>query len=434
MKKITRILSSVMAISMLSMPLAACSSSESASPASPAESQSSAASSGVTEISFPTFMCGTASQTEWCAQRVEAFNTEYEGKYKVVVEEIPGDQNYIDKLKVLYSADDLPDVIVTGGYNLIDMMKDKLVDLTPYLDEDTEWKGQLSSVGVNVNSRDGQLYAIPYIRQVIGYYYNKDLFAQAGIEAPPETWEEFEADCDKLLAAGITPISMDTADSGWCTSLLMGAMIGQTDTGEKFMNTNQPDSFVNDDVIQAAARIQKMFQNYTTTDAIGGEYGAAANNFFNEKTAIIANGPWMVSKFYDTSIVSDDFADKIAVAAYPGNVMYNSGQVGWSIASKTPEKIEASLAFVKFMTSEESQKMDLEMCSVVPDRSIEGADVYPLVNDTIALADKASHSINDYQSLWQASVVDEVSVQYPLLADGSISPEEFAEALTSAIS
>lgn len=268
----------------------------------------------------------------------------------------------------------------------------------------------------------------------LGYYYNKDLFAQAGIEAPPETWEEFEADCDKLLAAGITPISMDTADSGWCTSLLMGAMIGQTDTGEKFMNTNQPDSFVNDDVIQAAARIQKMFQNYTTTDAIGGEYGAAANNFFNEKTAIIANGPWMVSKFYDTSIVSDDFADKIAAAAYPGNVMYNSGQVGWSIASKTPEKIEASLAFVKFMTSEESQKMDLEMCSVVPDRSIEGADVYPLVNDTIALADKASHSINDYQSLWQASVVDEVSVQYPLLADGSISPEEFAEALTSAIS
>ena len=161
MKKITRILSSVMAISMLSMPLAACSSSESASPASPAESQSSAASSGVIEISFPTFMCGTASQTEWCAQRVEAFNTEYEGKYKVIVEEIPGDQNYIDKLKVLYSADDLPDVIVTGGYNLIDMMKDKLVDLTPYLDEDTEWKGQLSSVGVNVNSRDGQLYAIP---------------------------------------------------------------------------------------------------------------------------------------------------------------------------------------------------------------------------------------------------------------------------------
>ena len=74
------------------------------------------------------------------------------------------------------------------------------------------------------------------------------------------------------------------------------------------------------------------------------------------------------------------------------------------------------------------------MFSCVLDGSIDGADVYSLVIDIIALAVKASHSINDYQSLWQASVVDEVSVQYPLLADGSISPEEFAEALTSAIS
>lgn len=175
-----------------------------------------------------------------------------------------------------------------------------------------------------------------------------------------------------------------------------------------------------------------MFQKYTTADAIGGDYAAAANNFFNEKTAIIANGPWMVSKFYDTSVVSEDFADKIAVAAYPEGVMYNSGQIGWSIASKTPEKIEASLAFVKFMTSEESQRLDLEVCSVVPDCTIADADVYPLVNETIALADTAEHSINDYQSLWHATVVDEVSVQYPLLADGSITPEQFAQALTDA--
>ena len=84
------------------------------------------------------------------------------------------------------------------------------------------------------------------------------------------------------------------------------------------------------------------------------------------------------------------------------------------------------------MTSEESQRLDLEVCSVVPDCTIADADVYPLVNETIALADTAEHSINDYQSLWHATVVDEVSVQYPLLADGSITPEQFAQALTDA--
>ena len=386
-----------------------------------------AAEGEVVEISFPTFMCGTASQTEWVKNRVEAFNEQYAGQYQVVVEEIPGDQNYIDKMKVLYSADDLPDVIVTGGYNLIDSMKDKLVDLTPYVEEDAEWYDFMSEVGKNVNSRDGRLYAVPYIRQTIGYFYNTELFAQAGIESAPTTWDEFFEDCEKLKEAGITPVSMDTSDSGWCTSLFMGAMAADSDEGEAFMNTNQPESYVNDDLIRAAGQIQNMFQNYTTADALGGDYAAAANNFFNEKTAIIANGPWMVSKFYDTSVVAEDFADKIEVAAFPGNVMYNSGQVGWSIASKTPEKIEASLAFVKFMTSE-----DLEMCSVTPDCAIEAADVYPQVEKTVSLADAADRSINDYQSLWHATVVDEVSVQYPLLADGSITPEEFVQALDDA--
>lgn len=434
MKRAQKGLSLALTAAMCASLFAGCS----ASPTSSSTGSSSAETAGasnsgeVVEISFPTFMCGTASQTEWCAERVEAFNTQYAGQYKVVMEEIPGDQNYIDKLKVLYSADDLPDVIVTGGYNLIDMMQDKLVDLTPYLEQDPEWSAFMSDVGKKVNSRDGKLYAVPYIRQIIGYYYNTELFAQAGIESVPTTWDEFFEDCDKLVAAGITPISMDTADSGWCTSLLMGAMIGSSDSGEAFMNTNQPTDYNNQDLIDAAAKIQTLFQKYTTADAVGGDYAAAANNFFNEKTAIIANGPWMVSKFYDTSVVSEDFADKIAVAAYPEGVMYNSGQIGWSIASKTPEKIEASLAFVKFMTSEESQRLDLEVCSVVPDCTISDADVYPLVTETIALANTATHSINDYQSLWHATVVDEVSVQYPLLADGSITPEQFAQALTDA--
>ena len=54
------------------------------------------------------------------------------------MEEIAGDQNYVDKLKVLYSSNSLPDTFSTGGYNLIDSMKDQLVDLTDYVDDD--WK------------------------------------------------------------------------------------------------------------------------------------------------------------------------------------------------------------------------------------------------------------------------------------------------------
>lgn len=41
-------------------------------------------------------------------------------------------------------------------------------------------------------------------------YYRPSLFAQAGIETPPETWDEFLGACDALNAAGIAPITIGT--------------------------------------------------------------------------------------------------------------------------------------------------------------------------------------------------------------------------------
>jgi len=176
-----------------------------------------------------------------------------------------------------------------------------------------------------------------------------------------------------------------------------------------------------------------MFQKYTTPDAIGGAYEHAAANFFMEETAIIANGPWMVSDFYDPNMVDDGFAEKIGVAMYPGGVMYNSGKIGYNVASKDEEHIKASIEFIKFINSEESQRLFLEMTGETP--SMEGItsdNVKPQVNEVLALGDAAKRNINDFQSLWYANVVDEISVQYPLLGQGLITPEQFAQALTDA--
>ncbi len=388
-------------------------------------------STGVVEINFATSWVGVSANTEWFKDRLKAFNEQYGDKIKVNVEEIAGDQAYVDKMKVLYSSNSLPDVICTGGYNLIDSMKDQFVDLTSYIDN--EWYDSISKVCWDVNSRDGKIYGMPYSRQVIGYFYNNDLFAKAGIEKPAETWDEFFAQCDKLKEAGITPISMDTADSGWLTSLFLGALIAQTDEGEKFMNTLQPDNYNTADFINAAAAVQKMFQNYTTSDAIGGKYENGASNFYMEQTAMIANGPWMASDFYDTSMVEDGFANKVETAMYPGGVMYNSGKIGFNIASKTEEQTKASVEFVKFLTSDESQKKLLEVTGDIPAKvSVTSSEIHPIIIDVMANGNIATRNINDYQSLWYANVVDEISVQYPMLAQGEITPEEFATALTDA--
>lgn len=59
---------------------------------------------------------------------------------------------------------------------------------------------------------DGKTYGLPFQYGIEGFWYNKDLFAQAGIDAPPTTLDELYADIDKLKAAGITPIAVGAGD------------------------------------------------------------------------------------------------------------------------------------------------------------------------------------------------------------------------------
>ena len=108
----------------------------------------------VVEINVPTMRIGINSSAEWFAERSAAFNAEYGDRIKVNIEEIAGDQNLVDKIKVLYSANSLPSAFDLGGYNVIDMMKDQLVDLTPYIDEET--RANASDICWDVNTRDGK--------------------------------------------------------------------------------------------------------------------------------------------------------------------------------------------------------------------------------------------------------------------------------------
>ena len=49
------------------------------------------------------------------------------------------------------------------------------------------FEGPLNSV-----TWDGRLYGVGKYTDTIGVFYNKDMFAEAGIENPPQTWAEFE--------------------------------------------------------------------------------------------------------------------------------------------------------------------------------------------------------------------------------------------------
>lgn len=391
-------------------------------------------------INYPTFQCGVNTAAPVVDQLIEEFNAEYAGKYRIQKEDVPGDANYVDKIKVQLGTGDLPPVVYGGGYNLLDLAlaKDVVVDLTPYVEADPEWKALYSDVALTTNSRDGKIYASSSEGSLVGYFYNKELFEKAGIAEPAKTWDEFWQQCDKLKAAGITPLALDTADSAWVTSLWAGAMIATSgDEGYEFMKQMNPIDYNNQPTIDAFTNVQKMLQEYTTLDAIGGKYEHAANNFLSGQAAMIANGPWMIGDFSDETKTTADFADKVGVAIFPGNFVYDAPIQGYFVTKQDdPALEEAAVEMVKFFTSAHAQQVALEVQGMVPASStVEITETakqnYPLLVEFLDLAEGATVRTDNLQATMYPNLLDVVSQDLPLLASGEMTATEFCQTLST---
>ena len=82
----------------------------------------------------------------------------------------------------------------------------------PLDDAIADWVDTMNEGAMSVWQVDGVQYGIPYTFGLVGFWYNKDLFEQAGITEPPTTWDEFLADVQTLKDAGITPIALAGQD------------------------------------------------------------------------------------------------------------------------------------------------------------------------------------------------------------------------------
>lgn len=385
---------------------------------------------------------GTDYAADYYEYLFDAFQKTEEGKnVEFKFEEIPTTDAYNQKIKLLISSGDLPDIVFNGGNNITALAAEagKVTDLTPYLDEDAEWKAMFDDSDLEFNSYEGKVYGIPVSKEISYIYYNKDLFKEAGLEAPDvayETWDDFFAACDTLKAKGITPVSMDTADLGWLSNLWYSGLIGTSgEEGNKFMNTQYPTDYNVPVVENATEELQRMLENYTTSDAAGGKYDTMATHFFNGEVAMLPNGPWMIPDFNSTEKAPEGFYDKVGIMLLPGYGMESVPTPGDMVGTDDPEKIEAAVAFLKFETSAENQLKALEMAGLqpvssnieVPD-SLKEAD--PLMADVLEIQSQAKYTYGQNQAYWYQNVIDTFSNQLPELAYGNITAEQFCQKLT----
>ena len=393
-------------------------------------------------LSVINYHVGTDYAAEYYSYLFEAFQQTEEGKnVEFKFEEIPTTDAYNQKIKLLISSGDLPDIVFNGGNNITALAAEagKVTDLTPYLDNDPEWKAMFDEKDLEFNSYEGKVYGIPVSKEISYIYYNKDLFAEAGLEAPDvayETWDEFFDACDTLKSKNITPVSMDTADLGWLSNLWYSGLIGTSgEEGNEFMNTAYPTDYNVPVVEEATEQLQKMLENYTTSDAAGGKYDTMATHFFNGEVAMLPNGPWMIPDFNSTEKAPEGFYDKVGIMLLPGAGLESVSTPGDMVGASDPKKIEAAVAFLKFETTAENQLKALEMAGLQPVSSnIEVPDSLkesdPLMAEVLEIQSKAKYTYGQNQAYWYQNVIDTFSNQLPELAYGNITATEFCEKLT----
>lgn len=437
-------IASALMLTTLVMSISACGSNQAAnnsttptnSPVASSKSDNHSADQAPVKIKYLTYRVGTHASAKLEAEQIRQFNEKYGKEVEVQVEEIPSDSAYEDKIKILAASGDIPDVVMgKNGINDILIKGNLATPFNDYLDKDPEWKSEIGEEAIAANTRDGKVWSISDQKQNIGYFYNKEMFEKAGIQ-PAQTWDEFMSNNEKLKAAGFVPLALMTGENAWTTNLILASIVGTSgEAGNKFMNTLHPVDFNTPEMIDALDKVKTMLQQDTTKDALGAGYANVANNFCQGKAAIIANGPWMIGDFSDTTKCAAGFDQKVGVSAFPGNGMISSYEVGYMIGAKTPETRDAAEKFIRFKTGLEGQRIALELGNVMPvsdqvQPSEEFKQKYPLFVESIEVSNQSKIHYSAFDSIVYPNVTDAWKLWYPELVFNKSTAEEFAKKLS----
>lgn len=227
-------------------------------------------------------------------ENIEIYNAmiaEYEKTHPNVKIELTCLQNdYQTVLKTKINAGETPDLFMSSAYNDNIVFQDYIYDLT-----DEPFMQNLEPSALEGVTLNGRLTGIPLIIQSHSFIYNKDLFAQAGIETLPTTMEEYRTVCEQLTAAGIQPFSTGFAE-WWVlpqtTYPSMSDVYGG-DFAKLFEDVkNGTVAFGDLEQVDFALDLLDLINEYGGNKPMESTFDMQCSDFANGKVAMIHQGIW----------------------------------------------------------------------------------------------------------------------------------------------
>lgn len=356
-----------------------------------------------TEITFLHGWGSTEADHETMRQIYRDFETE-NPDIRINMVSMPTSDEVVRKTEDMIMVGDIPDVIFLGGKGIDSvyryMVEHKYaMDIMPLIQGDTGFASNLAPANLEHWTTDGgELYTVSDVLMLGGgYWYNTEIFEQAGVMAVPETWEAFEAACEKIAAwaeangNNVQPVHLSSEGYLYFLNQILASLDPQA-----MGNTIH----LKPDTLFRALDILEQLHIYSVGRSGNYTYRDETSLFNAGQLAVYVNGVWGAAMIDETLDVK--------YALLPGNgtsICCESAGAGY-VLGKTgdPERQEASVRFLKYMMSEKVQtRILLETQQVPANPNICIADyekLMPRFSQAVETAQRAQVKIEIPEQIW----------------------------------
>jgi raffinose/stachyose/melibiose transport system substrate-binding protein len=324
---------------------------------------------------------------EWVEHVITRFKAAFPGSDVKVTLLPPDNSQLAAQVQAAFASKKVPDVMLlySGAYTTVYegglLRLNDLVNATPgFYDSLSGWDG--SCINFDCKGGSGEIVAVPSDNFAFYQWYRKDVLAKANISEPAKTWAEMIEQCDKLVAAGITPWVYGDRD-GYTTSNMMTTQITsyfeQGDVQKVLEGTLK---YTDQKFLDAYASLD-LFKAHKCAAATSStrEQLDAANDLLAGKVAYMEGAPGYLPTF-------EPVKDKIGITTIPyagtgplskGLSTFSNGD--WVIPKDAAHK-ELAWEFIKLTVDEKAQS-DSEWVTLVgtppANKAAASAIVNPLV-------------------------------------------------------
>lgn len=290
--------------------------------------------------------------------------------------------------KILLTGDEVPDVMLvnTGNADAGQLAAQGLLDpLTTVVEEqgwDDEVTGSVATLAMydeNGHAGEGDWYGVPNTASYFGLYYNADMLAEQGFDAPPTTIDELESMFQTFTDAGITPVSSNAGEHAVLQTWwqLISSVADREEIDDFILLRGEPD-VEQGAFLEGTEKLQEWLDaGYLGSQLAGIKGDEMERAFIAGEFPFMANGTWSFGR------VNDEASFDWGLTTFP-EAELNAGASGhlWAVPANSKQK-ELAYDWIATTLSPEVQN------------EIAAQGGIPVAGDTASIEDERMKTMNE---------------------------------------